>query len=326
MRSVPLGIIYFIIVLAIFPRYSKTFRYTKFVSNPTGLLKAKLSKVTENRIATGTTMLQSAMTNSYNSAEFKQMIKRAVAWCGVNGLMYTDGDLTWTPAPIAMIPNTFPKSAFTYSKDLQTALNELVDKISRDREFILGQLSSVAESDEFILNLIKIYQQVPEDTLLNGLQFGILRSDYMVDEIGSAPLQIEINTIASSFGCLSQKVEKFQRAVLLRNQNSLELEHLIREVTGATEVILSLNAQSMHDSMVENESIKKLAAGIATAHTTFKKIKAVDNPSVLFIVQPGERNVADQRLLEMALWESHQIPVEFRTLYELRKTLQRSLR
>ena len=125
------------------------------------------------------TMLKSTM-NSYNSAEFKQLIKRAVAWCGLNGLMYTDGVLNWSHAPIAMIPNTFSKSAFMYSTDLQTTLNELIDCISRDREFILSQLSSVAESDEFIANLLSIYKQIPDETLQSGLQFGILRSDYMV--------------------------------------------------------------------------------------------------------------------------------------------------
>ena len=33
-----------------------------------------------------------------------------------------------------------------------------------------------------------------------------LRSDYMVDEPSGSILQVELNTIASSFGCLSTKV------------------------------------------------------------------------------------------------------------------------
>ena len=36
-----------------------------------------------------------------------------------------------------------------------------------------------------------------------GIELGLLRSDYMVDAPSGAPLQVEINTIAASFACLS---------------------------------------------------------------------------------------------------------------------------
>lgn len=140
----------------------------------------------------------------------------------------------------------------------------------------------------------------------------------------NSPLQIEINTIASSFGCLSEKVEKFQRNVLSRNKQSPEVEHLIREVTGASAVLLSPDAGDMYASMVDNESVTKIAAAIATAHKTFMKVNEATSPSVspsvLFIVQPGERNVADQRLLEAELWTAHTIPTEYRTLHEIQQT------
>merc|ERR1740130_863000 len=47
-----------------------------------------------------------------------------------------------------------------------------------------------------------------------------------------------------------------------------------------------------------------------------------DNPPiVLFVVQDGETNTVDQRLLEFALWETHKIPVVRRSLTRLNSEL-----
>ena len=167
-------------------------------------------------------MTMSAADKSYTSSEFKQLANQATSWCGLNGLMYTDGKvpLSWSAAPLSLIPNKFPREAFAYSKDIQPTLNLLVDRISRDRAFLLDQLSSVTKSDDFVQKLVDIYCTVSEKQLVEGLQFGILRSDYMVNEADGLPLQIEVNTIASSFGCLSKKVELFQRSVLEQNDCS----------------------------------------------------------------------------------------------------------
>jgi len=81
-----------------------------------------------------------------------------------------------------------------------------MDVISRDRVFLNSQLQYAASSDEFVRKLLCIYNAVPEDELRDGIQVGIHRSDYMVDKSSNdACKQIEINTIASSFGCLSKR-------------------------------------------------------------------------------------------------------------------------
>ena len=96
------------------------------------------------------TMMSTAMSGD-NSKSF---INQANSWCGLNGLLYSAGDMKYQAAPVALIPNTFPKAAFEYAQEMQPAINELVDTISRDKEFLLQHLVSVGESDTFVRKLL----------------------------------------------------------------------------------------------------------------------------------------------------------------------------
>ena len=54
-----------------------------------------------------------------------------------------------------------------------------------------------------------------------------------VDSSGTeTPLQVEINTIASSFGCLSKKVGDLHRYLLLRNTAAQGYKSLLLETSG----------------------------------------------------------------------------------------------
>ena len=133
-------------------------------------------------------------------------VSKCMSRCGLHGLMYTDGKFSWKAAPISLVPNRFPSNAFRYSVSIQPFINQLMDVISRDRVFLNSQLQYAASSDEFVRKLLSIYNAVPDDALRDGIQVGIHRSDYMVDKSSNdACKQIEINTIASSFGCLSKR-------------------------------------------------------------------------------------------------------------------------
>ena len=80
-----------------------------------------------------------------------------------------------------------------------------------------------------------IYGSLPEDVIKDSVHLGLHRSDYMinVDENGTeTPLQVEINTIASSFGCLSKKVGDLHRFMLLRNANSKAYKSLSDDTNG----------------------------------------------------------------------------------------------
>jgi hypothetical protein len=216
-----------------------------------------------------------------------RIVKQTTTWCGLNGLMYTDGKVTWTPAPLSLLPSSFSKRAFEYACRVQPIINKLVDKISRDRVFLLNQLESVSQADDFTKRIIDIYKRVPDEVVQSGLQCGILRSDYMIHHDNN-PLQVEINTIASSFGFLSKRVADYHRFILNRNRNRPEMKKIIAatrdDADGAprngTSTIEACN-------VVLNPSSVELAQAIASAHHEFKKSGAV----VLFVVQPNERNV-----------------------------------
>jgi len=145
--------------------------------------------------------------------------------------MYTDGKLSWTAAPISLVPNIYTASTFQYTQEIQPVLNELVDVISRDRQFLLHQLKFACESDDFIKRLMNIYINVPEERLQNDIQMGIHRSDYMANKFGVCK-QIEINTIASSFGCLSKKVNDFQSFFLNKFSHNKVFEDILTETWG----------------------------------------------------------------------------------------------
>ena len=71
-------------------------------------------------------------------------------------------------------------------------------------------LQGTAESDEFTRRLLRMCARVQREGATQGARLAILRSDYMLHdaEDGDAArlMQVELNTIASSFGSLSSRV------------------------------------------------------------------------------------------------------------------------
>jgi glutathione synthase len=160
---------------------------------------------------------------------------------------------------------------------------------------------------EFTGRLVQLAQEVaanPHDRA-QTVTLGILRSDYMMhspedngdgaaaasssassssplslDRVQTAiPLQVELNTIASSFGCLSTKISKLHQ-VLNNNQTS-------------------------PDQLPDNHVTDGLASGLAAAIHEYTRQKAAQaqhettsNPTtpivVVMVVQPGEANSIDQ--------------------------------
>ena len=109
-------------------------------------------------------------------------------------------------------------------------MNRLYDAVSRDSEFLMSTLRPAAEFDDFTAHLLKIYDEV-KDCQNGDVTLGIHRSDYMFDEPSGRLLQVrlfagvfdfvrwlcskvELNTIASSFGCLGSQVSKMHSYLL----------------------------------------------------------------------------------------------------------------
>lgn len=160
----------------------------------------------------------------------------------------------------------------------------------------------LAGVDDFMADLWKLHLEVEKETKgkpTQPLTLGVFRSDYLLHTSPSVEpeiRQVELNTISASFGGLSARAADAHR-FLLKSGEYPEIDSF----------------SMSEDSMPENPSAKRLASGLAIAHKAY----GVQDAVVLFVVQPGERNVFDQRWLEYYLLETHNIRVTRASLQEI---------
>ncbi|KAI3643247.1 hypothetical protein MP228_012802 [Amoeboaphelidium protococcarum] len=247
--------------------------------------------------------------------QLRELKEHAVDYALSHGLVMKNKDLkSIQHAPVALFPSPFPQPAFDYAYEVQPFWNKLVDVISQDHEFLCGIFSKLAAADPFQAKLFQIYKECYD--LQQGVQshtqtvrIGIHRSDYMLHQSSasdSSPIvqQVELNTIASSFSSLSSLTR--------------DLHQYLSHRTGYfnDQDVSTMNIYA--SSMPRNQSLESVAAGLAMAHQLYKNSKA----AVLFVVQPNERNIFDQRWIEYQLMEVHHIKVLRRTFSELIKQCQ----
>ena len=81
-------------------------------------------------------------------------------------------------------------------------------------------LRGAADGDEFTKRLLELCESVQREGSTQPARLAILRSDYMLHEpeggMSGRLLQVELNTIASSFGALATKVSELHRALAQR--------------------------------------------------------------------------------------------------------------
>lgn len=228
------------------------------------------------------------------------LVEDAIAWCSQHGLVYgaglSDLPVATVPAPVSLLPVAYPRATFEKAKRAATAFNTMIDAVSRDDDYLQTTLRSAARHDDFTARLLQLHsatagvraarRDTPRDFLL-----AINRSDYMLHSPTSALLQVELNTIAASFGCLSTLVCRMHRYLLERS--------------GAP--------QSVLDRLPFNDAKAELADALGAAVTAHGAPGGV----VVMVVQPGERNAFDQQWLQFSLWERHGVRTLRRTLAEV---------
>ena len=222
------------------------------------------------------------------STDFNEdrIVAQTLTWCGLNQLLYSDGHHNYSHAPVTLVPNTFSRAEFEYAESIQPIFNELVDRMARDREFIEENLSEVGRVDEFTGYLLNILKSLPDKAIREGINIGIHRSDYMFnanDDGLDSLLQIEINTIASSFAGLSNRVGDLHRYLLQRNAESLKM----REFVESSSPLFVDDLEEAAKAIPPNHSIRLIALALSVAHLLFGDTGA----RVIFAVQPNEKNV-----------------------------------
>ncbi|KAH9987263.1 hypothetical protein BJV77DRAFT_1061641 [Russula vinacea] len=202
-------------------------------------------------------------------------------------------------APISLIPTPIPRHLFANALTLQRAYNTLYARVALDISFldqIMGP-GGVSDVDEFIFSLWSVWKKLRDEgsspcalrvsRSVVPLHLGLFRSDYLlhqptIDDPISLK-QVEFNTIASSFGPLSQRVAGMHRYLI--------------ESTGYFGISPLLSSSNLPT----NDTIKE-------AHRAYGVPECCPH---LFVVQPNDRNVFDQRMLEYQLFESHEISVVY---------------
>eukprot|EP00197_Chlamydomonas_leiostraca_P013601 CAMPEP_0202858398 /NCGR_PEP_ID=MMETSP1391-20130828/955_1 /ASSEMBLY_ACC=CAM_ASM_000867 /TAXON_ID=1034604 /ORGANISM="Chlamydomonas leiostraca, Strain SAG 11-49" /LENGTH=492 /DNA_ID=CAMNT_0049537319 /DNA_START=188 /DNA_END=1666 /DNA_ORIENTATION=- len=247
---------------------------------------------------TQATQLQPAL----NDKEIDEIVQDAVVWANQHGLVVALGSVTAPEraiihAPLAALPVAFPRARFEQAKAAQTTFNALVDKVARDESYLESVLAGAAAHDTFtgrLLSLLKDSRAARAALAAKGkpeIALGVHRSDYMLDAPSGRFLQVEINTIASSFGCLSALMTRLHNYVASRLPPG------------------TLDASTLPP----NVAIEALPAGIAAA----AKAHGAPGGIVVMVVQPGERNAYDQQWLQLQLWERHGLRTLRRTLGQI---------
>lgn len=198
-------------------------------------------------------------------------------------------------APFTLVPTAFPRQEFEKAVRLQTILNELMHWVAHDTDFLCETLSSTIKGDEFTANLYQIYETIlSENDQQERISLGLLRSDYLPHNVEDNSIkQVEINTIASSFGGISTCMTPMHSYVLQ------ELGYADRLVNLPPNAALS----GLCDAMVEAWNLQSNREAV-----------------ILFIVEDVTYNICDQRFHEFYIRREYpHVKVIRKTLTEIHK-------
>jgi glutathione synthase len=207
-----------------------------------------------------------------------------------------------------------PKDLFEQVCDLAGVFNTLVEVVASRPEALKGTLALAAANDAFTKRLVDIYNEVlsgPRPWVARR-SLAVNRSDYMFDEATRSLLQVELNTISSSFGAQSTLMAEMHEQVLSKFrslQHKVEIDPL---------------------SVPYHDTVGDIVGAFAAAVGEYSERRSRESESeslpydsgrsvVLMVVQDDERNILDQQILEQALWKKHKVKIIRRTLAEIQE-------
>lgn len=223
-------------------------------------------------------------------------------------------------APLSATPALLPRRAFRDAVAASTHFNSLAAAVSLDERWLEETLAAAARADDFTARLLEVLRDTREYRE-NGSEVVLLlsRSDYLLDKPSSKLLQVELNTIASSFGCLGDAASRMHLALAAKRGWTVEKEEEEEEEEKRG------GKKQRRFSLPENGARAALARGLAAAFAEVAGNSPFSSSSpsppedsvCLFVVQPGEKNAYDQALLAEALLVNHGVPSVRVTLREI---------
>ncbi|XP_057789245.1 glutathione synthetase, chloroplastic [Salvia miltiorrhiza] len=225
----------------------------------------------------------------------------ALVWSSLRGLLVGDRasqksgtvpGVGLVHAPISLLPMPFPESHWKQACEVAPIFNELVDRVSLDSKFIQDSLSRTKKVDAFTSRLLDIHAKMLDMNKKEDIRLGLHRSDYMLDGQTNLLLQIELNTISSSFPGLSCLVSDLHRSLLHQFKQHLVLDP---------------------ERIPKNDSANQFVEALHKAWSEYNNPRAV----VMVVVQTQERNMYDQHWLFTLLKERYQVGSIRKTLAEI---------
>ncbi|XP_065827798.1 glutathione synthetase-like [Oscarella lobularis] len=147
------------------------------------------------------------------------LVLDAVHYATYCGMISLDKEGHVAPPSFALFPSPIPRSERDFVASIQKDVSRLIDRSSRDRDFLHGSLRNAAVSDEFTRELLKISEKTWESSQKKPV-LELLRSDYLLDSTdrgrATRARQIEVNVIASSCSNFSEKLPHLHRFTLSR--------------------------------------------------------------------------------------------------------------
>jgi len=282
-------------------------------------------------LSSGTSM--SSSTTSTAAVHLETLAVAANAYAAAHGVQVErkadDGASVFQCAPISLLPNAYPKDSFAQAMDLAPSFNLLVDRISRDATFLQQTLGgSVSAADPYTAKLLQLYNKIyvtnPSKyaAAASADRLGIHRSDYMLNQQKDSDVyeikQVELNTIASSFAGLACQVASLHSYLLDRyaasddddnNNNNNEESAAIKAFLAKNQKTV-VGTTGLAEGVPTNPALQGLPAAMNVAVQRYQERHSMKKRTcVLFVVQEGETNTVDQRMLEFRLFSQHQIPV-----------------
>eukprot|EP00092_Neocalanus_flemingeri_P069966 GFUD01085829.1.p1 GENE.GFUD01085829.1~~GFUD01085829.1.p1 ORF type:complete len:482 (+),score=135.81 GFUD01085829.1:62-1507(+) len=192
-------------------------------------------------------------------------------------------------APFVLFPTPFPRDEYNKAVELQPILNELMHKVAHDYDFLKESLKHAIKVDDFTGRLWYIYETImSEGGPTQELDVGLFRSDYFYCCGSKGIKQVEFNTIASSFGCVTSKLVQAHKYVVAEAGRG----DLLKDIP-------------------DNGALEGLSGGLIEAWKIYDKPQS----AILFLVEDVTYNICDQKFHEFEI--RRQCP----EVYVIRKTL-----
>jgi glutathione synthase len=256
------------------------------------------------------------------------LVQEAVSYALSHGIVVSTGPAMQTHAPMTVRPSPMDATCHAQALALGPLLNTMIARIAADHDYLRSTLAETAAADpSFTGRLLALLGSGPDPG--TGVELGIYRHDYFVHQesptVKPVLRMVEMNCIAASFACLGTRTSRMHR-YLSTHPNGIDPQSKSdNNVAPKADVLKALP---------ENDAMGGLVSGLAAAHKAYveplvmpNKIRGLENHQIqsfehpemraIMVVQPGERNVFDQDLLRIALWDDHKIDMVRMTLAEI---------